>query len=205
MLYTLGFAAAGYLSGSVLYANVFSRLLNKPDMLEKSRDGNPGTANAFMYGGFACGVLTLLFDILKGFLPVFLFMQFGGQERTEALPAALVMAAPVVGHGFSVFNRFRGGKGIAVTFGCLIGLLPIWLPLVIFAVAFVLLSVIFRVNPHYYRTFTAYTGSAAAMIILGVGLVICTAFIIMTACVCIKLFTSSEQKERLRVRLLWMH
>ena len=68
------FAVLGYLSGSVLYARVFARLFRKENMLEQSRDQNPGTANAFLYGGFWCGTLTLVFDLLKGFLPVYLFL-----------------------------------------------------------------------------------------------------------------------------------
>ena len=205
MLVTAGSALAGYLSGSVLYAKVFAKLLGKDDMLEKSRDKNPGTANAYMYGGFLCGTLTLIFDLLKGFLPVFLFMQFGGQERTQALPAALVIAAPVIGHGFPIFHKFKGGKGIAVTFGCLIGLLPVWLPLIIFAVLFILFSVVLRITPHYYRTLAAYLAAVAVMFIILDEPVIRTAFIIMAVCVSVRLFISSEEKEKPRVRLLWMH
>ena len=69
---TILFILFGYLSGSVLYARIFARMFGKKDMLENSRDKNPGTANAFMYGGFSCGFLTLLFDLLMGFVPVFL-------------------------------------------------------------------------------------------------------------------------------------
>ena len=58
-----GFILLGYLSGSVLYARVFARLFGKEEMIENSRDRNPGTANAFMYGGFWCGLLTLICDI----------------------------------------------------------------------------------------------------------------------------------------------
>ena len=49
---TIAFVLFGYLSGSVLYARIFSRLFGKEEMIEKSKDKNPGTANAFMYGGF---------------------------------------------------------------------------------------------------------------------------------------------------------
>ena len=55
----LMYVIAGYLSGSVLYARVFLQLFGKADEYRKSKDENPGTANAFAYGGFACGVLTL--------------------------------------------------------------------------------------------------------------------------------------------------
>ena len=115
---------AGYLSGSVLYARVFSGLLRRGDVTEKSRDGNPGTANAFLYGGFWCGALTLVCELLKGFLPVFLFTKRPPAPPLPGFFSALIIAAPVIGHVFPLFFRFRGGKGIAVTFGCLLGLWP---------------------------------------------------------------------------------
>ena len=56
----------GYLSGSILFARVSMALLHKGYILTASKDGNPGTANAFRYGGFLCGTLTLSGDLLKG-------------------------------------------------------------------------------------------------------------------------------------------
>lgn len=126
MLGTVMFVILGYLSGSVLYARVFSHVFRKEGMLEQSRDGNPGTANAFLYGGFWCGFLTLLGDLLKGFLPVFLFWHADMPEGPHLFWNGLVIAAPVIGHAFPLFYGGRGGKGIAVTFGCLLGLLPLW-------------------------------------------------------------------------------
>ena len=84
------FAVLGYLSGSVLYARVFARLFGNRDILSHSRDQNPGTANAFMYGGFMCGLCTLVFDLLKGFLPVYLFVKSGGMD-CGAPAAAMAM------------------------------------------------------------------------------------------------------------------
>ena len=63
----------GYLSGSVLYARIAAKVFHKPQLLQCSPDQNPGAANAFQYGGFWCGVFTLSGDLLKGFLPVFLY------------------------------------------------------------------------------------------------------------------------------------
>ena len=50
------FSLLGYLSGSVLYARVFARVFRKEEMIEKSKDKNPGTANAFLYGAFGAAV-----------------------------------------------------------------------------------------------------------------------------------------------------
>ena len=68
---------AGYLAGSILFASVFGQLFCHKDITEESKDYNPGTANAFMYGGVLCGVLTLCCDLLKGFLPVYAYFHEG--------------------------------------------------------------------------------------------------------------------------------
>ena len=118
---TLCYVIIGYLSGSILYARVFEKLFHKENMIEGSRDRNPGTANAFMRGGFWCGVLTLCCDMGKGFIPVF----FYHQGEMSQLGLALILAAPAIGHIFPLFHKGRGGKGIATTFGSLLGLLYI--------------------------------------------------------------------------------
>ncbi|MEI3213869.1 MAG: glycerol-3-phosphate acyltransferase [Lachnospiraceae bacterium] len=108
---TLCYIIIGYLSGSILYARVFEKLFHKENMIEGSKDRNPGTANAFMRGGFWCGVLTLCCDMGKGFIPVF----FYHQGEMSQLGLALILAAPAIGHIFPLFHKGRGGKGIATT------------------------------------------------------------------------------------------
>lgn len=196
------FILAGYLSGSVLYAQIFAKLFGNKNLMEISSDNNPGTANAFRYGGFWCGVLTLICDLLKGFLPVYLFM-----TSTRPIPHgyALVMAAPVIGHTFSVFYHFRGGKGIAVTFGCLLGLFPIWSPLAILAFYFIVFSVVVKISPNYYRTLAAYLCSLVSMVFVVNQVEICTGFLFISFAVLFRLLTSKEKKEQLEVKCLWMH
>jgi len=128
------FTLIGYFSGSILYAPLFGKLLKGRDILEESRDQNPGTANAFMYGGFLCGILTLCCDLVKGFFPVYLYLRIG--NRPIGAELAMVLAAPVVGHIFPVFFGFRGGKGIATSFGSLLGLLPETVPVLLLAGTF---------------------------------------------------------------------
>ena len=172
MFYIILFAALGYLFGSILYANVFGRILGKKDLYRESSDQNPGTVNAFKYGGFWCGTLTLLCDLAKGFLPV--------------------------------FYRFHGGKGIATTFGCLLGLIPYLYPVLSFAAVFVILSVGLRITPNFYRTLVAYPLTAATMILTGVVPAVWVSFLIVTAIVCLRLYQSKEEKEPIGVKLLWM-
>lgn len=90
-----------------------------------------------MEGGFLCGTLTLLGDLAKGFLPVFCCVWTTsrlGIYMTAGL--ALVMTAPVIGHAFPVYHRFQGGKGIAVSFGSLLGLFPDLRPALVLAAFF---------------------------------------------------------------------
>lgn len=196
------FILGGYLSGSILYAQVFSRLFCHKNLMEISRDNNPGTANAFQYCGFGCGVLTLLCDVLKGFLPVYLFMT-STRQPSDAL--ALVLAAPVIGHTFPVFYHFHGGKGIAVTFGCLLGLFPLWEPLAILAFFFITFSVVLRISPHYYRTLAAYLCSLAGITVAVDSTEIGRGFLLISFAVLFRLLTSKEKKASLEVKWVWMH
>ncbi len=199
----------GYLSGSVLFCPLAARLLGKKDISAQSPDGNPGTANAFVYGGVWCGILTLVGDLAKGILPVVLYRALGGNFDTCPPLSAWVLAAPVIGHAYPVFFEFRGGKAIAVSFGCLLGLAPNLAPALILAAVFVALSLLLRISPHFYRTLATYILSFFIMIFWSVRFGgspgVLSGFALVSATVMLKLFTSREEKDRLKVRLLWMH
>ena len=192
-----------YLTGSVLFAEVAGTLLGKRELLQLSEDKNPGTVNAFQYCGFWCGVLTLAGDLAKGFLPVYLYLRAAALPKRWAL--SLVMAAPVLGHIFPVFHRFHGGKGIATTFGVLLGLYPYGKPVELFAAVFILLSVGLRIQPTFYRTFAAYPLTLAAMVVSGVEAPVYIGFTVITAAVCFRLHKSKEVRTKPEVKLLWTH
>lgn len=199
------FLILGYLSGSVLYAQVFAGLFKKEKILENSKDQNPGTANAFLYGGFWCGLFTLLGDLLKGFLPVFFYLYGKEPRHSDAFLDALVIAAPVIGHAFPLFYGFKGGKGIAATFGCLAGLFPLWQPLAALAVFFIFFSVVLRVTPHFHRTLTAYLCTLVSIFCMKSVEEIRMAFLVITVTVSARMLASKEQKEKMEVSLLWRH
>lgn len=189
------FMVLGYLSGSILFARLVSGVMGK-EIVDSSKDENPGTANAFQYGGFLCGVLTLLGDLLKGFLPVWLYL---GQEGAVSPALILVLASPVLGHAFPVYYGFRGGKGIAVSFGCLLGLLPLWQPLAIFIASFLFFSLVVRVKPHFQRTIISYLAALLVMllcrqptdVVLGFALIACVVFL--------RMHMSKEPREALQL------
>ena len=85
-------------------------------------DGNPGAANVFRAGGKTVGLLALILDVTKGALPVGLAYQNMG---VRGIPMFLISMAPILGHVFSPFLSFRGGKAIATALGVWIGL-TIW-------------------------------------------------------------------------------
>ncbi len=207
----LPFVILGYLSGSILFAQIWARIFHKGDILEKAKDHNPGAANAFTYGGFWCGFLTLVCDVLKGIIPIRLFFTFG--TYSEASPCtdiafALVLAAPVIGHAFSIFNSFNGGKGIATTFGCLIGLIPVYQPIFFMAISLIFFSLILKISPHLYRTAISYLTALIAICIFGLrtGMVaLPIGFAIITGAVIFRLHKSPEEREEIEVNLAWKH
>jgi len=82
-------------------------------------DGNPGAMNAIRAAGWRLGIWVIALDYLKGFVPV-LVAHYG-----LALPGhqlLWVAIAPTIGHAFSIFLRFRGGRALAVMFGVWTGL-----------------------------------------------------------------------------------
>ncbi len=104
MLYLL-FTLLGFFMGSILYAYWVPKIIKNIDICELPKDHNPGVANAFMYGGFYCGLLALFLDLLKGFIPVFMARCFLDIHSLLFVP---VLVAPVLGHAFPFFKKERG-------------------------------------------------------------------------------------------------
>ena len=201
MTRALFFGFLGYLSGSILFARLWAGLLGK-EILKGSKDENPGTSNAFRYGGFLCGLGTLLGDLLKGFLPVWLYLNGPESGSAPTLALALVAASPVVGHAFPVFYGFRGGKGIAVTFGVLLGLLPKWQPFAFFAGAFLFFSLVVKVTPHFQRTIVSYLAALALLVLTSQPEETVLGFFLICCVVVLRLHMSKEPREAMQVKLL---
>ena len=106
-----------YLLGSVSSAIIFCRLADLPDPRENGSH-NPGATNVLRIGGKFSAIGVLLFDILKGGLPVLLAFNF----KLEPSEIGLIALAACLGHIFPLFFRFRGGKGVATAFGALLSI-----------------------------------------------------------------------------------
>ncbi len=120
--WTLVVLIAAYLLGAVPFGVLIARAAEKD--LTKSGSGNTGAANAFRTLGAKGGALVLLADLLKGTVAVLL--AYVALVPAFALPAAKAILGfmAVLGHNYSVFRGFKGGKGIATTFGVVLALQP---------------------------------------------------------------------------------
>jgi acyl phosphate:glycerol-3-phosphate acyltransferase len=118
MLIALGFVLS-YLLGAIPTAYIAGRVLKGID-ISKHGSGNIGATNTFRVLGKGPGTFVLLFDIAKGFLAV---TAVGGLLGIDTLWVLILLGlTAVIGHNWTVFLNFKGGKGIATSFGVLIGL-----------------------------------------------------------------------------------
>lgn len=114
--------AAAYLLGSVPASYLAGRWSQGIDLRDHG-SGNLGATNTFRVLGARVAAPVMVFDVLKGTLPVVLFPRWDG---AAAWGWALAYgAAAIVGHVFSVYMRFRGGKGVATSAGVFLALAPV--------------------------------------------------------------------------------
>lgn len=112
---TILMLALAYLAGSVSSAILVCQLYRLPDP-RKFGSGNPGATNVYRLGGKFPAALVLIFDILKGTIPVWgcYFLGF------EPLLLGMVGVAACLGHMFPLFFGFQGGKAVATAFGAML-------------------------------------------------------------------------------------
>ena len=128
-----------YLLGSIPTSYLIGKIFFKID-IRNYGSGNVGATNALRVLGVKTGLIFLLFDIFKGFIVVQLskVMLLKYVERVDIFLVFIGMAA-ILGHIFTVFLKFKGGKGVATSTGVFLALIPI--PF-IFALSVFLLVVI---------------------------------------------------------------
>ncbi len=115
----------GYLIGSIPTAYLAGRWIAGIDITQHG-SGNVGGTNSLRVLGPTAGITVTLLDISKGFVAVMMARLLFGVTPWNYLPAAL---GAVIGHNWSLYLHFRGGKGIAVTIGLMLFLFPreIWI------------------------------------------------------------------------------
>ena len=147
---------AGYLLGSISTGVVLSRLFAKTDIRSQG-SGNAGTTNMLRVLGRRMALFTFIGDMLKGIIAVFIGKWLIGGE----LGGLLGVVGAVLGHYYPLYFGFKGGKGIATSFGSLLFVFPVQ-ALLAFAVFLILVAL-----THYVSV-----GSVAAAITLPLLIVI---------------------------------
>ena len=120
---TLIWTFIGFISGSVPWSLICVRTLSGQDV-RRIGDGNPGATNAWISSGWMVGSISMLLDVFKAAVPVWIFTnQFSDTSYPEHFLSVTVVAiSPIIGHAYSPFLRFRGGKALAPSWGSWIAL-----------------------------------------------------------------------------------
>ncbi len=115
----LGLVVGAYLLGAVPFGLLMSKAFGGPDP-RGAGSGNIGATNVARQAGKAAGVLTLLLDVAKGFLPTLVAVHV-----LPAWGAAAAGLAAFVGHCWPVYLGFKGGKGVATALGVFLAFSPL--------------------------------------------------------------------------------
>jgi len=128
---TAALVVFAYLLGSVPFGLLVSKLLFHVDIREHG-SGNIGATNAYRTLGPVAGVVVLTADILKAMIPVFAVRYFlAGTPDAVPLAGVAVGLAAIIGHSYSIFLRFGGGKGMATAGGLILALWPLVAPILV--------------------------------------------------------------------------
>ena len=146
-------AVVGYLIGSLSFAVIVSRLFGLADPRSYG-SGNPGATNVLRSGSKGAAILTLVFDALKGYVPVVIALEMGLSEPV----VTLVGLGAFLGHLWPVFFKFEGGKGVATAAGVLLGFSGILGGSVL--LIWILMAVVFR-----YSSLASLSAAVAAPIV----------------------------------------
>ena len=124
MQHPLTVVVLAYLLGSLSFAVIVSKFMGLSDP-RCYGSKNPGATNVLRSGNKKAAVLTLLFDAVKGWVPVAVLLHFGAAYGLAEGVAAAAGLAAFLGHLYPIFFRFEGGKGVATALGVLMGVSPL--------------------------------------------------------------------------------
>jgi glycerol-3-phosphate acyltransferase PlsY len=110
-----------YLIGAIPFAYIISKVFKNID-IRKHGSGNPGATNVYRTVSKPLGILTFICDALKGFVPVFFVTLINPSSYLIVLLVALVT---ILGHIYTIFLNFKGGKGVATGCGIFLAINPV--------------------------------------------------------------------------------
>ena len=111
-------AVLSYFIGSIPFSYLIPKLISNID-IRKEGSGNTGTTNVLRILGLKVGVFAFIGDFMKGILPTTIGLLYFGE-----LGGVIAAASSVIGHCFSVWLKFKGGKGVATSASAMLILTP---------------------------------------------------------------------------------
>ena len=179
-------AILGYLLGSIPFGYLLVRFFRKSD-IRNSGSGNIGATNVIRSGAKWLGIATLILDAAKGYVAVLIGTALArhalGSPYVVVSAAAIAGLAAIIGHMFTLWLGFKGGKGVATSLGVFLALSPLatFVSIVIFFIVFlsmryvslasILGAAAFPLATALLRT-SLWTPAFAAAVTLGPALVI---------------------------------
>ena len=170
------FMIASYMLGNISIARIITGRNNKKG-ITKQGSGNPGTMNMLRTYGFAFAVFTFVTDAIKGVIPAVVGLLYYTSYFNTGfgqIAAVVLGLCAVLGHTFPMIYRFKGGKGIATTFGIFVVLDPI-ATLITFVIVFIIfyviklgsvISMIVILSLGLFNTLTTLSGNVVAIIVM---------------------------------------
>ena len=160
LIYFVSFIA-GYLSGSIMFAHIITKLVTGTD-IRKLGNKNPGAANTFKNVGPFWGILAGLLDALKALAPMLIGHYF---FDLSSISLGLLGFGAVIGHGHPLFFGFNGGRAAGTLMGIYIFFIPLEL-LAAFVVVPMIVFTIVKTNRSYWAPFGILSLSATLALIL---------------------------------------
>jgi glycerol-3-phosphate acyltransferase PlsY len=118
-LYQILAILLSYSLGAVPFGLLFSMLFSEVD-IRTIGSGNIGATNVLRAAGKKAAILTLMMDTMKGLIPVLIVKSLFQDDTITALSGA----AAILGHNFPVYLKFKGGKGVATSYGVILAVAP---------------------------------------------------------------------------------
>jgi acyl-phosphate glycerol 3-phosphate acyltransferase len=151
-----------FIGGSIPFSPLIIHLMGKD--YRKVYIGNPGAGTVLLAGSIPLFLLVMLLDISKGLLPVLLYRSVATYWQFP-----IIALAPVLGHAFSPFLSFKGGKAIAPTCGIWM-LLGFWQAPILILIGGFLPNFMFKQPKDIVRTAFIFAAVAASLLMIGVEL-----------------------------------
>ena len=179
---TILFAIAAYVAGSIPFGKIIARFVARIDITTRG-SGNIGATNVARELGIKWGIITLILDLLKGFVPVVLFSYFVSEsDPYYAAALAEIGVCALLGHMFPVFLGFEGGKGVATALGVYLAMSPLS-----FLCSLVLFIIIVRIGSYIsLGSILAAAAMPGLLILFGKPTPLIIGSIIMAVLICCK-------------------